>query len=134
MKEKMEDNIEPIILNDNNFNINNIISTSQEENPEINIKKNNNIPIGPRMKYQKRNIKEDIELQIACEDAEERKERLMQEKLKKKEIMLKNKNLIYKIDEDNYYCVDCGNPQSNFISINNGVTLCNNCAEIHKTL
>ena len=84
------------------------------------------------MKHQKRNKKEDIELQIACEDAEERKERLMLEKQKKKEKALKNKNLIYKIDEDNYNCVDCGKKQTNFISINNGVTLCSNCAEIHK--
>ncbi len=138
MKEKMEEkeeeeNIEPINLKENNFNINNIISTSTSENPEINLNKiNNNIDIGPRMKHQKKNKKEDIELQIACEDAEERKERLMLEKLKKKEEILKNKNLVYKIDEDNYNCVDCGTPQSNFISINNGITLCNNCAEIHK--
>ena len=134
MEEKEEEeNIEPINLKENNFNINNIISTSTSENPEINLNKiNNNIDIGPRMKHQKKNKKEDIELQIACEDAEERKERLMLEKLKKKEEILKNKNLVYKIDEDNYNCVDCGTPQSNFISINNGITLCNNCAEIHK--
>ena len=137
MKEKDDDeeeeNIDQLNLNENNFNINNIISTSPSEKPEIDLNKiDNNIKIGPRMKHQKRNIKEDIELQIACEDAEERKERLMQEKLKKQEKMLKNKILVYKIDEDNYNCVDCGTPQSNFISINNGVTLCSNCAEIHK--
>ena len=130
MKEYIEENLDSNSPDDNIFNINNIISTKPEKKEIIS---DNIIPIGPRMKYQKKNKKEDIELQIACEDAEERKERLMLEKQKKKEQLLKNKNLIYKIDEDNYYCVDCGNPQSNFISINNGVTLCNNCAEIHKT-
>ena len=136
-----ENDDEPVIKVDLNinYNINNIINTanfnntkdistkSESEKEEMPQKK-----IGPRIKHQKRNKKEDIELQIACEDEEERKERLNQEKEKKKEIELKNKNLIYKIDEENYNCVDCGNSQSNFISINNGVTLCSNCAEIHK--
>ena len=135
MKENMEDDFNPITINTNNINVN-IITTLKTDKIEINLNKNNdnndNMPIGPRMKHQKRNKKEDIELQIACEDEQEKKERLFQEKLKMKEIKLKNKNLIYKIDEDNYNCVDCGTPQSNYISINNGVTLCDNCAEIHK--
>ena len=135
MKEKMDDDFKPITINTKNINVN-IITTLKTDKIEINLNKNNdnndNIPIGPRMKHQKRNKKEDIELQIACEDEQEKKERLFQEKLKMKEIKLKNKNLIYKIDEDNYNCVDCGTPQANYISINNGVTLCDNCAEIHK--
>ena len=122
------DNDQVIKLDVNiNYNINNIINTAN-----FNSIKDQKILIGPRIKHQKRNKKEDIELQIACEDEEERKERLNQEKKKKKEIKLKNKNLIYKIDEENYNCVDCGNPQSSFISINNGVTLCSKCAEMHK--
>ena len=122
------DNDQVIKLDVNiNYNINNIINTAN-----FNSIKDQKILIGPRIKHQKRNKKEDIELQIACEDEEERKERLSQEKEKKKEIKLKNKNLIYKIDEENYNCVDCGNPQSSFISINNGVTLCSKCAEMHK--
>ena len=131
----MDDDFKPITINTNNINVN-IITTLKTDKIEINLNKNNdnndNMPIGPRMKHQKRNKKEDIELQIACEDEQEKKERLFQEKLKMKEIKLKNKNLIYKIDEENYNCVDCGTPQSNYISINNGVTLCDNCAEIHK--
>ena len=140
----MDDNyIDPVIKVDLNinYNINNIISTanfntiknistkSESDKEEYAQKK---ILIGPRMKHQKKNKTEDIELQIACEDEEERKERLNQEKEKKKEMELKNKNLIYKIDEENYHCIDCGNSPSNFISINNGVTLCNECAKIHK--
>ena len=147
MKEKREDDdFEPpmnLALNIN-FNINNIINTGKYDNndniKEISIKsesEKDEIPqkksVGPRMKQQKKNKKEDIELQIACEDAEERKERLKEEKEKKKEIILKNKNIIYKIDEENYNCVDCGKSPSKFISINNGVTLCNDCAEIHKS-
>ena len=143
MKEKREDDdFEPpmnLALNIN-FNINNIINTakfdnkkeistkSESEKKEISLKK----LVGPRMKQQKKNKKEDIELQLACEDAEERRERLKQEKEKKKEMILKDKNIIYKIDEENYNCVDCGKSPTNFISINNGITLCNDCAEIHK--
>ena len=138
MDENYDDPVIKVDLNIN-YNINNIINTanfnsikdisrkSESEKTEVPQKK-----MGPSMKHQKRNKKEDIELQIACEDEEERKERLNQEKEKKKEIELKNKNLIYKIDEENYNCVDCGTPQSNFISINNGVTLCSKCAGIHK--
>ena len=87
------------------------------------------------------NKKEDKELQIACEDPQERKERLKEEKIerqkqkqKKKEEELKNKNLIYKIDEENYLCVDCGKVKSSFLSINNGVTICYLCAQEHQLL
>ena len=143
MKEIMEENIEEIDLNENDLNINNInniniinniIISPISDKEEINEGNEIKIQIGPRIKHQKKNKTEDIELQIACEDSEERKERLMLEKQKKKEKALKNKNLIYKIDEDNYNCVDCGNTHSSFISINNGVTICSKCAEIHKTL
>lgn len=97
--------------------------------------------IGPKIKKRKENKIEDKLLQIACEDKEERKERLKEEKkerqiqkLKRKEEELKNKNIIFKIDEDNYNCVDCGKEKSKFLSINNGVTLCDNCAQEHRLL
>ena len=141
MEENDDDPVIKVDLNIN-YNINNIINTANYNDiKEISTKSESEktekaekpqTKVGPRIKHQKRNKKEDIELQIACEDKEERKERLNQEKEKKREIELKNKNLIYKIDEENYNCIDCGNSQSNFISINNGVTLCTNCALIHK--
>ena len=97
--------------------------------------------IGPKIKKQKKNKTEDIDLQIALEDEYERKERIKEDKkakqkeeLKLKEEELKNKNLIYKIDEENYNCVDCGNEKSTFISINNGVTICEMCAQQHQLL
>ena len=93
------------------------------------------------IKKQKINKTEDIDLQIALEDEYERKERIKEEKkakqkeeLKLKEEELKNKNLIYKIDDENYNCVDCGNEKSTFISINNGVTICEMCAQQHQLL
>ena len=126
-------------INNNNIIINDIISISKisstKENSDSIKEEQASKPKysgRPKMKHPKMNKTEDIELQIACEDASERKERLQSEKLKQKEIKLKNKNIIYSIDEENYSCVDCGNKPSNFISINNGVTLCSVCAEIHK--
>ena len=96
---------------------------------------------GPRIKKQKMNKTEDKELQIACEDKEEKKERLKEEKkekekekLRKKEEELKNKNLIYRIDEQNYICADCQKEKSIYISINNGITICNTCAQEHQLL
>ena len=94
---------------------------------------------GPRIKKQKMNKTEDKELQIACEDKEEKKERLKEErkekeKLRKKEEELKNKNLIYRIDEQNYICGDCEKEKSIYISINNGITICNTCAQEHQLL
>jgi len=71
--------------------------------------------VGPKIKMRKINKKEDKELQIACEDPQERKERLKEEKIerqkqkqKKKEEELKNKNLIYKIDEKIIYVWTAG--------------------------
>ena len=97
--------------------------------------------IGPRVKRCKREQKEDKELQMACEDAEERKERIKEEKIeakikkqKQKDEELKNKNLIYSIDEENYRCVDCDKEKTTYISINNGVTLCDFCAKQHMLL
>ena len=111
---------------------------------EENIKKTIGIRreiVGPKIKKRKNNKKEDKEIQIACEDPQERKERLKEEKIerqkekqKKKEEELKNKNLIYKIDEENYLCVDCGKVKSSFLSINNGVTICYLCAQEHQLL
>ena len=96
---------------------------------------------GPRIKKQKMNKTEDKELQIACESKEEKKERLKEEriekekeKLRKKEEELKNKNLIYRIDEQNYICGDCEKEKSIYISINNGITICNTCAQEHQLL
>ena len=97
--------------------------------------------IGPRVKRCKREQREDKELQMACEDAEERKERIKEEKIeakikkqKQKDEELKNKNLIYSIDEENYRCVDCDKEKTTYISINNGVTLCDFCAKQHMLL
>ena len=107
----------------------------------ITIKKKKKEMVGPRIKKCKTNKTEDRELQIACEDKEERKERIKEEKkLKKKEKQrkkeeeLKNKNLIYKIDDENYNCADCGKQKSTYLSINNGITLCDSCSQQHKIL
>ena len=97
--------------------------------------------VGPKIKRCKRDQKEDKDLQIACEDPEERKERIKEEKIeakikkqKQKDEELKNKNLIYSIDEENYRCVDCDKEKTTYISINNGVTLCDFCAKQHLLL
>ena len=119
-----------------------IIIRKRNENKRNEEKKQKkNREIGPRMKKCKREQKEDKELQIACEDREERKERLKEEKLeaklkkqKQKEEELKKKNVIYLIDEENYKCVDCDKEKTTYISINNGVTLCDFCAKLHMSL
>ena len=54
----------------------------------------------------------------------------------------KEKSLISKINIQEYYqkqmqnqnCVDCNLPMPNFVSINNGVFICSNCAKIHQNL
>ena len=54
----------------------------------------------------------------------------------------KEKSLISKINVQEYYqkqmqnqnCVDCNLPMPNFVSINNGVFICFNCAKIHQNL
>ena len=136
MEEKDEENIENI-KHDSEYietkdNKQKLSSTHKTHKKEI---------VGPKIKKPKKNKTEDKELQIAFEDAKERKERLKEEKaakkrnkLKQKEEELKNKNLIFKIDEENYNCVDCGNVKSTFISINNGVTICDIFAQQHQLL
>lgn len=128
--EKDDKNKKNIELNENNNNDEIII-----------IKKKKKEISGPRIKREKKNKTEDRDLQIACEDKEEKKERLKEEKkakqrekLRKKEEELKNKNLIYKIDEQNYFCVDCEKEKSIYISINNGITICETCAQEHQLL
>ncbi len=37
-------------------------------------------------------------------------------------------------DDENKMCFDCKFPYPKFVSINNGVFICERCAEIHKTL
>ena len=119
-----------------------IIIRKKKDNNNIEEKKQKiKREIGPRMKKCKREHKEDRELQIACEDPEERKERLKEEKIeakikkqKQKDEELKRKNVIYLIDEENYKCVDCDKEKTTYISINNGVTLCDYCAKLHKSL
>ena len=37
-------------------------------------------------------------------------------------------------DPKNKHCIDCGNREVRFVSINNGVTLCELCAENHKNI
>ena len=113
----------------------------KEEESEINAENIIKERPGPKMKRSKINKKEDKELQMACEDPEERKERIREEKrekkiakLKKKEEDLKNNNLIFIIDEENYKCVDCGKEKTTHISINNGVTLCSSCSLEHIPL
>ena len=136
MEEKDEENIENVKHDSENIetkdNKQKLSSTHKTHKKEI---------VGPKIKKPKKNKTEDKELQIAFEDAKERKERLKEEKaakkrnkLKQKEEELKNKNLIFKIDEENYNCVDCGNVKSTFISINNGVTICDICAQQHQLL
>ena len=45
-----------------------------------------------------------------------------------------NKNPIYNIDEKNKNCADCNSENPTFISVNHGITLCENCAQIHLNL
>ena len=44
------------------------------------------------------------------------------------------KQIILNIDEANKNCVDCNSDQVIYVSINNGITLCEKCAEEHKKL
>ena len=125
-----------LILKRNKQKKEEIKNEEEDEEEEEEIEK-----VGPSMKKCKKNKKEDIELQIAIENAEEIREGFGEEKknkklakLKKKEGELKNKNLIYLIDEDNFNCVDCGSEKASYISINNGVTLCESCSQEHSLL
>ena len=42
------------------------------------------------------------------------------------------KQTIFSLDSKNKKCNDCGDDDVKFVSINNGVTLCELCAQIHK--
>jgi len=42
------------------------------------------------------------------------------------------KQTIFSLDNKNQKCNDCGEPDVKFVSINNGITLCELCAQIHK--
>ena len=43
-------------------------------------------------------------------------------------------NLILQNDKSNKFCVDCGKANPTHVSINNGVTLCQDCTDIHLFL
>ena len=43
-------------------------------------------------------------------------------------------NLILNNDISNKYCVDCGRENPSHVSINNGVTLCEDCSDVHLSL
>ena len=43
-------------------------------------------------------------------------------------------NLILNNEISNHYCVDCGKENPTHVSINNGVTLCQDCSDIHLNL
>ena len=42
------------------------------------------------------------------------------------------KQTLFSLDKKNSSCNDCGEPDVKYVSINNGITLCELCAEIHK--
>ena len=73
------------------------------------------------------------------EDKKEKKEKKSKKKKEKKTKKSKNdndekKNLIVSIDEENNKCVDCGKDNPTKVSINNGVVICEECAEKHNEL
>ena len=41
---------------------------------------------------------------------------------------------LFEKDYENKVCVECKSPMPSFVSINNAILLCNNCAEKHMTL
>ena len=42
------------------------------------------------------------------------------------------KQTIFSLDSKNQKCNDCGEPDIKFVSVNNGITLCELCAQIHQ--
>ena len=42
------------------------------------------------------------------------------------------KQTIFSLDSKNRKCKDCGEPDVKFVSVNNGITLCELCAQIHQ--
>ena len=47
---------------------------------------------------------------------------------------ISSKQTIFSIDSKNKRCNDCGEKHISYASINNGVTICNLCAQIHRQL
>ena len=47
---------------------------------------------------------------------------------------LRIKNILYEMDDNNKKCRDCGKEEVSFGSINNGIIICNICANDHKKL
>ena len=69
------------------------------------------------------------------EEKEEKKEKKAKKKKEKKTKKGdEKKNLILSIDEKNNICVDCGKNNPTKVSINNGVIICEECAEKHEEL
>ena len=70
------------------------------------------------------------------DDKKEKKEKEKKEKKSKKvkKDSVEKKNLILSIDEENNKCIDCGKDNPTKVSINNGVIICEECAEKHEEL
>ena len=82
--------------------------------------------------------KEEKEEKDEKEDKKEKKKKKKKEKKKKEKKEKKKKkeklNLILAIDEENNKCADCENSNPTKISINNGIVICESCAEKHLLL
>lgn len=44
------------------------------------------------------------------------------------------KSMIFQMDPKNKKCIDCGEENIKYVSVNNGITLCDLCGDIHKSL
>ncbi len=85
---------------------------------------------------------------LKLEKEKEEKEKKKKEKEEKKKLKLEKEkekgkegaksvdqnNIIYSIDEENKLCVDCGAENPTKVSINNGIIICEKCAEEHEKL
>ena len=82
--------------------------------------------------------KEDKEEEGKEENKEEEKEKKPKKEKKNKKLKKEKNsekiNLILTIDEENKVCVDCGKSNPTKVSINNGVIICEECAEKHEEL
>ena len=82
--------------------------------------------------------KEEKEEKDEKEDKKEKKKKKKEQKKKKEKKDKKGKkekiNLILAIDEENNKCVDCEKINPTKISINNGIVICESCAEKHLLL
>lgn len=52
----------------------------------------------------------------------------------KNDINPRLKHLFFSFDNDNQFCADCNKNEFEYLSINNGVCICKDCAEQHKKL